>query len=505
MPGIGAIQPGVAEAGRCEVEVADGVAGLHRGDDVQVPEHRLVPGAQDLGVLDAPAGLGKAAFTGGHGGQGVAVPGQNLGIAPVADGVGGDLDAAAQRVLVERGHVLARRLHQARGVGCVAVGLMQGGAARAESAVDIVFDRPGDDPSVGDAAGARGDQGGGAVGGDRVVDSQRRFPGLGHLLQQGDVGPGRAHEMDPGPAVAGLDPEAGAIGVPLRLGIGLGHQRGEQGHGGVDDEAGRLSLRALGDLSARGGDSRGIDPGGGESGRGGGDGVAVGALQQNDAAGCGGVEVRGGQEACAVGALGPAGLDPAATDDRTVGVGLGPGRQPGHGVDDRGRTLEVQRQLAPADAVEVGMAVGEAGEQGGAIQIDDGQPLDRGRIGGGPDPGDAAVAGDHDLGRRGRVIAGVDGSAPDEQVLGLCGEGQGGEGGGGQEGAEHGVTGLAEIGCRNCGDRAAKVKVWSSGDRPGLQNTVRSVRSIRSVREGVQTPEIGVQIVRRVYSAGGWA
>ena len=207
------------------------------------------------------------------------------------------------------------------------------------------------------------------------------------------------------------------------------------------------------------------------------------------------------QETGAVGAFGPAGLDPAATDDRTVGVGLGPGGQPRHGLGDRGRAFEVQGQLTPADAVEVGVAVGKAGEEGRAIEVDDGQALGRGSVGGGANKCDAAGAGDDNLGGGGGFIAGVDGPSPDQQVLGLGRQRERGEGGGGQKRSKHGVTGLAEIGPRSCGDWRAKVKAGWSGGRPGLQNTVRSVRSVRSVREGVETPEIGVQIVRRVYPA----
>ncbi|MNY11258.1 hypothetical protein D3C86_1442780 [compost metagenome] len=65
------------------------------------------------------------------------------------------------------------------------------------------------------------------------------------------------------------------------------------------------------------------------------------------------------------------GLDPAAPDDDAVRVGLGPVLEPRHGLDDRGRAFQIQRHLAPADAIQMGVAVGEAGEEGRALQVDD--------------------------------------------------------------------------------------------------------------------------------------
>jgi hypothetical protein len=158
-----------------------------------------------------------------------------------------------------------------------------------------------------------------------------------------------------------------------------------------------------------------------------------GAAEQDDAPGRGGVEVGGGQEA----GLGPMGLNPAAADDRPLGVRLGPGGQPGHGLGDRGRALEVEGQFAPADAVEVGVAVGEAGEQGGALQVDGFQSVGGGRVGGGADVDDASVAHLHHLGGGGGVDAGVDRPAADDEVLGRGGRGRPGEQEGEEQGAAH--------------------------------------------------------------------
>ena len=94
----------------------------------------------------------------------------------------------------------------------------------------------------------------------------------------------------------------------------------------------------------------------------------------------------------------------------------------------------------------MGVSVGETREQGRPIQVDDLQPLDRRRVGGGPDIGDPAVAGDDDLGGRRGLDARVDRPATDQQILRRRGQGQGGQGGGGQKGSKH-------AGHRNSGNR----------------------------------------------------
>ena len=233
--------------------------------------------------------------------------------------------------------------------------------------------------------------------------------------------------MDAGPAVGGLDAEAGAIGLAGGGGIGLGHKAGDQPFGGVDQQAGGFAVRPLQDLSAGRRGGRGVDPGGGEGGGGDDHRVAVGAAEQDDAPRGGGVQVGGGQEA----ALRPPGLDPAAPDDGAVRMRLGPGRQSGHRIRDRGRAFEVQGQFAPAHAVQVGVAVGEAGEQGRALQVHHLQICGVRRVRERADIGDAAVADLDHLGGRRAVHAGVDRTAPDDQVLRL-----GRSGGSGQQQGE---------------------------------------------------------------------
>ena len=317
-------------------------------------------------------------------------------------------------------------------MGRVRIGGEQGGPARTQGAVGVEFDRSGDDAAVGDAARSLSDQGACAVGGDAVVDADRRLARLGHPLQHRHVAPGRAHEMQAGPAIGGLDPEAGAIGGALGRRVLLRHQAGDELFGGVDQQAGGRAVGLAMDLAAEGGLGLGGDPGGFQRRGGDGDGMTVGPTQQDDAARGGGVQVMTIQEP----ALGPVGLDPAAPDDGTVRMRLGPGLQPVHGLGGRGRAFQVQRQFAPADAVQVGVAVGEAGEQGRALQVDGRRRRIDGRLVRlRPDPGDAPVAHQNGLGGGRAVDARVDRPAPDQQVLRRRRsgdqQGQGGQGGGG--------------------------------------------------------------------------
>ncbi|MNE01462.1 hypothetical protein D3C80_939020 [compost metagenome] len=248
------------------MQVADGVAGLHGGDDRQLVEVVIVGGPDDLGVLDAPARVGQLPLRFRHGAQGLLVPGGDLVVALVADGVGGDLDAGAQRLLIKRHDLVVRGAHQAVGVGPVGIGLEQHGPARAQGAVGVELDRPGDDPSVRRLARAARHQGAGVAHVDAVVDPNRRLAVLRHLFQQGHVLPRRAHEVDAGPAIAGIDVEARAIGRARRRCIGLGRQTRDQVARGVDQQTRRLAVRAFQDIAARGGRRRSVDPGGGHGG-----------------------------------------------------------------------------------------------------------------------------------------------------------------------------------------------------------------------------------------------
>ncbi|MNS62330.1 hypothetical protein D3C72_953880 [compost metagenome] len=362
-------------------------------------------------------------------------------VALVADGVGGDLDAGAQGLLIQRHDRLARRQHQAGRVGAIRIGLEQLGPARAQGAVGVELDRPGDDPPVARVARPARHQGAGVAHVDAVVDPKRRLALARHLLQQGHVLPRCAHEVDAGPAVAGIDAEPGAIGGPRRRRVGLRRQRIDQNHGPVDQQTGRLAVGVLQDLAARGGGRRRIDPGCGQSRAGGRDGMAVGPAQKHHPTGGGGVQIGGGQEAL----LWPVGFDPAAPDDDALGVSPGPVAQPRHGLDDRGRAFQVQRHLTPAYAVQMGVAVSEAGEEGGALQIDDLH------VGGarhrrfGAHRHDPSVADDHLPGGRLGGVAGVDGPAMDQQVLRKGRRRGGGHQAGGQrqglhQGADHGAS-----------------------------------------------------------------
>src|SRR5690606_6091497 len=98
---------------------------------------------------------------------------------------------------------------------------------------------------------------------------------------------------------------------------------------------------------------------------------------------------------------------------------LGPGGQARHGLGDGGGALEVEGHLAPADAVEVGVAVGEAGAQNRALEVEILGVFYLGGAGGRADVEDPAVLDDDHLGGRLVSHAGVDGPAVDQQFLGL--------------------------------------------------------------------------------------
>ncbi len=114
--------------------------------------------------------------------------------------------------------------------------------------------------------------------------------------------------------------------------------------GGLAIEAGGLQRRSVGDER-----------------------VAVGAFDDGGAIACDGVEVLAGGDAF----FWPVGFDPAAADER-----LACGKRFCGFADDaddfgqRGRLVEVQRPFAVANAIEVGVGVGEAGIEEGAGEID---------------------------------------------------------------------------------------------------------------------------------------
>ena len=75
---------------------------MHRRDDAEFGEAREVLRAQNLRVLDAPAGLADFSLIRRHGLQRVFVKIEDRAIRAIADGVGFDLHAAAKRFLEDR-------------------------------------------------------------------------------------------------------------------------------------------------------------------------------------------------------------------------------------------------------------------------------------------------------------------------------------------------------------------------------------------------------------------
>jgi hypothetical protein len=119
-------------------------------------------------------------------------------------------------------------------------------------------------------------------------------------------------------------------------------------------------------------------------------------------------------------------------------MGGGIGLHRGDEVGDRGGLVEVQRQLAQADAGQVGVSIDEARIGGRALQVEVARALGRLGLGGGQraDEQDPVVADQHGLGGRGGVDAGVDRAAVDQQVIGLSG----GQRGRGEERGEQGTA-----------------------------------------------------------------
>ena len=96
LPGIGAGQPRRPEPLRRKIQITDRMRRLHRGDDPQFREARDVRGVEHLRMLDAPARLGHRPLGRRHCRQRLLIEIEHQPVAPVADGVGLDLDAFSQ-------------------------------------------------------------------------------------------------------------------------------------------------------------------------------------------------------------------------------------------------------------------------------------------------------------------------------------------------------------------------------------------------------------------------
>ena len=159
--------------------------------------------------------------------------------------------------------------------------------------------------------------------------------------------------------------------------------------------------------------------------------MAVGTSEHDNPSRGSGVQIGCGQET----RFRPLCLDPASPHDRAVGVGFCPGLQPGHGVGDGHRAFEVQREFALTDAVQMGMTIGKAREQGRTGKVDDGD-FRGGEVGSIlAHIGNPAIHHDDDVCLRSVFDARVDCPAADDEILGEGNrsnagqqQGQGGEG-----------------------------------------------------------------------------
>ena len=417
LPGIGALQARVAQALGREIEVADGVARLHRGNDPEFGEARNVGGTDDLGVLDAPARRIDRALGRRHRRERFLVPVERQVIAAIADGVGGDLDAALEVRLHHRQGIGFLHLQEAGVARRIRIGFEQGRAARSQRAVHEELHHARDHPPVRRRMRTVGEERFSVTPVDGVVDLQRRFPARVEAFDDRYVGVVDVEVVHSGPAIGRIDLECGAIGLDLE-GLRL-HRLDlcDQLHGGVDQHAvgvaglvfqhlaaerDRRVARDPRELQRRGvGDQR----------------MAVGAVQDHR------IVRRHGVEVIAIGEtrLGPVRLDPVHADDDLALRGLGdPRLQPLHRVGQRGGAFEVKHQFALADVAQVRVGVGEARKQRRAVQVDHlgrvALQCLRARAIASIDHSAIAHSDRLDLGPR--VIVGVDRPAPDHRVGG---------------------------------------------------------------------------------------
>lgn len=249
-------------------------------------------------------------------------------------------------------------------VRAVAVRSEQGGAAAAEGAVGVDLD-------AGELVAAlRGDRVGGAgveLAGEPLlvgvaVHAEVELAAGGELAEDGVGGGVDAHLVYAGEAAG---EHVGLGGEELAAEIGGGGDRGGQkGHGAVDEHAGGVAAIVAEQLSSRGIRGAVIDPGERERGLVGPAGVAVDPDQPDRSIG------EGFAEGAVIGhgGVAPAVLIPAAAE-HPAGRG-GAGAQAREQLGDPGGVAEVDDLEVAAEADEVGVGVGEAGQGAAAVEIE---------------------------------------------------------------------------------------------------------------------------------------
>ncbi len=223
---------------------------LHRRNHAQLRKARNILRAQDLRVFDAEAMIAR-----GHGRERGLVGVEHDAVAAIADRVHRCLEAGAQRAGGDVLDVGLRGAQQSGVAGIVAVGFQQCGAARAERAVDIEFDRANlqasivraDDRSVREM---RGDEIG--IVGDHHVVAQRKFVFVGDSIVGlgGLAGNARVGDRGDAPAVTFAD---GGDGGTADLVVGGGRDGlGYEGPCVIDEDAGGVAAGVADDAAAGG-------------------------------------------------------------------------------------------------------------------------------------------------------------------------------------------------------------------------------------------------------------
>ena len=244
-PGVGAADALGPEPRRREQHVADGVRGLHRGDDAELREARDVGVRDDLGVLDAEARIGDGTLGGRHRGESLLVLVERDAVAAVADGVGLDLDAAPQARDRDAQDLLGRRHVEAAVARRIAVGRIERRAAAAERAVHVELDRAHREPRVAApviAAGREQLLGVRGRAADRDVDAKLDAAGGVEPAELLDFAQGRAGLLQFRPAEPHVVRGARLEGARELLVRRRRHVAVDEVHRVVDQHAGRLAV-----------------------------------------------------------------------------------------------------------------------------------------------------------------------------------------------------------------------------------------------------------------------
>jgi hypothetical protein len=364
-PRVGVAQPLHAETARCEMQVADRVAGLYGGDHAKPGEPRNVLGRQVLGMLDPPTRIRHGTFIHGDVRESLLVQVEGQAVGAIADGVGPDLDAVAQGTLQDRPEFRGGVRQQASIAGIIVIRLEQRRAARAERAVEVDLDRANGEPVVeftNERSPIKQKVCAFAGPAHRHVVAYRHAIFTVQLAQRLDFLPAVQDGMQRGPALPRRDLTAhGECRLQVRPAV-TGDVPAHQWLCPVDEHPRGLAVGVFQDLAAERRLRAASDASDGQRFRVRESCVAVGAREIDGPVGNDGVEVlaRGEHRRVVMG------FDPAAARDPLgIRVRLRPCLQPGLELVQASRVRKIQCQLALADAAQVVVRVGKTRERGG--------------------------------------------------------------------------------------------------------------------------------------------